>query len=195
MINLLPPEYKKKGLFDLPKQWLLLGGIASIAVILSVVFSYTSLLVEEKIARDKLTIAEKELSSLKTELKRINNLKNKKNKVKTQLEEKKEILGTKLELTPILSSLQQMVSDDSWIISFNSTNDKRFEFIGYATNNQEIGELFNKLKVSPKFKQISIDLVREKDLNRQKYNKSQLVYYRITGNLVNKGGTNNEQLE
>ncbi|MBM7557948.1 PilN domain-containing protein [Halanaerobacter jeridensis] len=195
MINLLPPEYKRKGLFDLPKQWLLLGGIAIIAVILVVVYSYTSLIVDERIATKKLTIAENKLSNLRTELKTIKTLKQKKEQVETQLEEKKEILGTKLEITPILNSLQKLVSNDSWIVSFNSLGKNQFEFIGYAVDNREIGELFKKLKASPKFMDISIDLVKQRELDKKQYNKSKIVYYRITGKLANKGGTSNDQLE
>jgi|AntRauTorckE6833_2_1112554.scaffolds.fasta_scaffold40307_2 Tfp pilus assembly protein PilN len=195
MINLLPPRYKKQGLLDLPKQWLLLGGITIVIVILLVVFSYTSLIVDEKIAKQKLNIAENKLSNLKGELQIIKDLKNKKQQIETQLEDKKEILGTKLELTPILSSLQEMVSDNSWIISFNSQEDSQFEFVGYALNNQEIGGLFNKLKTSPKFKDVSINLVKQQELNQEQYQEDKVVYYRITGRLVNEGGANSAQLE
>lgn len=195
MINLLPPEYKRKGLIDLPKQWLLLGGIVIVAVVLVVVYSYISLIVDERIATKKLTIAENKLSNLRVELKTIKTLKQKKEQVETQLEEKKEILGTKLEITPILNSLQKLVSDDSWIISFNSKEKNQFEFVGYAIDNQEIGELFEKLKASPKFMNISINLVKQRKLNKKEYNKNKIVYYRITGKLANRGGVNNAQLE
>lgn len=195
MINLLPPEYKKRGLFDLPKQWLLLGGIVIVIVILLVMFSYANLILEEKVAKKKLAFAENKLGNLRTELKTIKNLKQKKEKVETQLKDKKEILGTKLELTPILSSLHQIVSNNSWIVSFNSTSSGSFQFVGYAVNNQEIGDLFKKLKASPKFKNVSINLVKQRELDAKRYNKSKIVYYKITGELVNEGGANNAQLE
>ena len=195
MINLLPPEYKQKKLFGLSKPLLLFIGLVLVLSILVVAFSYTSLVIDEKIAKDKLKIAENKLSDLKTELREIKTLKNKKERVKRQLREKKEILGTKLEMTPILSSLQQIVSNDSWIISFNFKENNSFEFVGYALSNQEVGVLFKKLKAAPKFKDVSINLVKQRELNRKKYSENKIVYYKITGKLVNKGGANNARLE
>ena len=195
MINLLPPEYKKKGLFDLPKQWLLLGGVVVVAVVLIAVYSYTSLLVEERIAKKKLTFAESKLSNLRAEIKTIKELRDKKERIESQLEERKEILGTKLELTPILNSLQEMVSNNSWIISFDFKQNNQFEFVGYALNNKEIGNLFTKLKAAPQFKEISINLVKRQDLDKKQYKEDKIVYYRITGSLDNERGANSAQLE
>jgi hypothetical protein len=42
---------------------------------------------------------------------------------------------------------------------------------------------------------VSINLVKQQELNQEQYQEDKVVYYRITGRLVNEGGANSAQLE
>lgn len=187
MINLLPSEYTEESKVNIDQ---ILIGVLIFSLLLVPLSYYIKLSLEINRVEAKLELVNTELSQLTKKIQGLDKLKKEYKSLKTSLKKREEVVGAKVDWSTTLKELQQVIPDRSWIKEFQVVNHQSFKLTGYALDNRELGVLVEKLKMSSHFRDISINISRQKKLAVKGYKKQNTVYYQISGRLRSAGDNN-----
>lgn len=188
MINLLPPEYREQKTINIDK--ILVGVLIFSLILVPVSYSF-KLILQTKQAEQKHQMVQAKLDKLKKETQKLNELEEKYQKTKQDLQKQIQIVGDEINCFAVLKELKAVVPKRNWIKTFNIQNHDSFTITGYALKRQGLREMIENLKRSPYFNDISIDFTNRKELSVSGYKKEAAINYRVSGIAGNNEGDKN----
>ncbi|WP_027339314.1 PilN domain-containing protein [Halonatronum saccharophilum] len=186
MINLLPPEYKRTT--TLEEKIISVVIISCILSALIIMGSfYYRLVLESRLIEQQLIIAEERLSMVNDQMRELSQLEKEIEEGKKELGEREDFLGRDLDWILILEEFRVLVPSDTWVESFEVSNES-FNLKGYTFNHQGLNNMLKNLRTSKSFEGIRLVSSNKRTLSYQGYIEEDTYYFEIIGMLADSGG-------
>lgn len=188
MIDLIPKKYYEERSVKLDKLGLVIAALIIIVLISLAGVNYVRLMVKQNALAKKVQIAREQLQQVRNKTTEVLKLKQDSKKIKSQLEEKQEVMGSRVNWGLILEDLREILPETSWLVQYQINENNEFKLSGYALEQNDLEVVINRFKKSKYFSDIYVELTNQTQFSQSGYPKRVVLQYQLSGQVVVKGG-------
>ena len=115
-------------------------------------------------------------------------LKHDSKKLESKLEEKKTVMGSRVNWGLILQELRVMLAETSWLVQYQIDENNKFKLSGYALSQDDLEVIINHLKDSKYFTDIYVEMTNQTQFSQSGYPKRIVFQYQLSGQIAIEGG-------